>query len=436
MRRHVVASCLFAAALLALTPPAVAFADDATQPPSPTPTPSPSPATPTTSPTAGVASARPASPRPTGGSTPSAAPTDSTASATPSPGPSTTPAPTPSPSPTPDAKTIERHAALLASAQSLAQVIDAQARIARDELTALDAQLRETEASLDGVNSDLEQLRVRSIERRGIVDRSERDALRLLALPSAAIPRDMSDLQRDALDELRAILASFQAQHAALNERVETLARLQEAVRAKRADLERMNARAQLLARAAASSDAEKRAAEVAVLTQIANDAASAQRALAQLIASSLGREVTDAMSSWRLPVRGPITQPFGPSALTLEPPAVYGGTAYAHFHAAIDIAARLYTPVVAASDGIVTFVGHLPDGAEVVLIAHAGGYVSLYAHLDDTFAPPPRKVGERVNSGDVIGYVGLTGITTGPHLHFGVTQAGQPTDPLSLIRS
>jgi murein DD-endopeptidase MepM/ murein hydrolase activator NlpD len=91
---------------------------------------------------------------------------------------------------------------------------------------------------------------------------------------------------------------------------------------------------------------------------------------------------------------------------------------------------------VVAAAEGRVTFVGHLSDGAMVVLIAHPGGLVSIYAHLDDTFARPQVRIGDAVVAGQVIGFVGVTGITTGPHLHFAVVRGGQPIDPLSLLAS
>jgi len=142
------------------------------------------------------------------------------------------------------------------------------------------------------------------------------------------------------------------------------------------------------------------------------------------------------AAGAWSLPVRGVLTQPFGPTSFELEPPATYKGVSYAHFHAAIDLAAPLGTPVTAASDGVVAFVGHLPDGAMIVLIAHAGGYVSEYAHLDDTFALPPVKAGQAVNAGQVIGFIGLTGITTGAHLHFAVMKDRAPIDPLGLLQA
>ena len=156
---------------------------------------------------------------------------------------------------------------------------------------------------------------------------------------------------------------------------------------------------------------------------------------LAQLVANAMAAEGA-APSAWSLPVRGTITQPFGPTTLALEPARLYQGVQYAHFHDAIDFAAPLGQSVVAAAEGRVTFVGHLSDGAMVVVIAHSGGVVSVYAHLDDTFARPPVKIGDAVKANQVIGFVGLTGITTGPHLHFSVTRGGQPIDPLSLLTS
>src|SRR5438552_3884068 len=184
----------------------------------------------------------------------------------------------------------------------------------------------------------------------------------------------------------------------------------------------------------AARDDTTKRAAEVAVLEQLANEAAAAQTSLAQLIAAALPQAQGSPASTWQLPARGPVSLAFGPTAFALEPSLVYQGTLYPHFHAAIDIAAPFGTPVAAGADGIVTYVGHLPDGAEIVLIAHAGGYVSEYAHLDDTFVAPPVKPSQTANAGQGVAFAGLTGITTGPHLHFAILRNGIPVDPLLLI--
>jgi murein DD-endopeptidase MepM/ murein hydrolase activator NlpD len=107
----------------------------------------------------------------------------------------------------------------------------------------------------------------------------------------------------------------------------------------------------------------------------------------------------------------------------------------YPNFHEGIDIATRMYSPVVAAAAGRVVWSGRLPDGAMVVLIAHVGGLVSLYAHLDDNVAPPRVKAGDEVQQGQIIGAIGMTGMTTGPHVHFVVWRDGELIDPLSLIK-
>src|SRR5207245_7275546 len=99
-----------------------------------------------------------------------------------------TPIASPSPSPSPSVDPAEaraRDAALLANATSLAQIIDAQARVARDELAALDEQVTQASKDLDEVNADIATLRTRSAERGSLHERLARDAFRLAA-PSAS----------------------------------------------------------------------------------------------------------------------------------------------------------------------------------------------------------------------------------------------------------
>jgi len=346
------------------------------------------------------------------------------------------PSASPSPSPTIDpAEARARDAALLANATSLAQIIDAQARVARDELTALDEQVTQVSKDLDEVNADIATLQTRSAERGSLHERLARDAFRLAALSASPVPAAISQAQRDALDDLRSLETGLAGAQAKLTDRVAVLSQLTESVGAKQAHLARLRDRARVLAAAAAGSDSEARAAQVAVLQALAQDAAAAQTSLAQLVASAMVRDGA-ATTAWSFPLRGPITQAFGPTALALEPARSFRGVYFEHFHDAIDIAAPLGSPVVAAADGQVTFVGHLPDGAMIVLIAHAGGFVSEYAHLDDAFVVPPVRAGQPVKAGDVIGFVGLTGITTGPHLHFAVIHNGEAVDPLILIGS
>jgi murein DD-endopeptidase MepM/ murein hydrolase activator NlpD len=320
---------------------------------------------------------------------------------------------------------------LLANARSLTQVIEALARVAQDELAGLDPQIAQVAKDLDAVNAEIAALQAKSDARRALHDRLERDAFRLAAMPPEKVPTDISEAQREALDELLALRSGLLAAQTKLSERADLLTTLKGSVGAKQAQMARLRDRARILAAAAAAGDAEVKAAQVRVLKALAQDATNAQTALAQLVASAM---VTDGTASgWALPVRGVLTQSFGPTTFELEPPARYNGESYAHFHGAIDIAAPLGTPVAAASDGVVAFVGHLPDGAMIVLVAHPGGYVSQYAHLDDTFALPPVKAGQKVKVGQVVGFIGLTGITTGPHLHYAVMKDGAPIDPLSL---
>jgi murein DD-endopeptidase MepM/ murein hydrolase activator NlpD len=410
---------------------AVSFATPAmADGPTSTPSPSPSPAIRTTqSPSASASASPSASPT----TSPSPSPTDATAAATAAPA-------TASPSPTPDPEAARaeaeaaraRDAALLANARSLAQVIEAQARVAQDELAGLDPQIAQVAKDLDVVTADIAALQAKSDSRRTLHDRLEREAFRLAAMPAERMPADLSAAQREALDDLLALQSGLLAAQTKLAERADLLNTLKGSVGAKQAQLARLRDRARSLAAAAAAGDTEAKAAQVAVLKALAQDATNAQTALAQLVASAMVRD--GAAGSWSLPVRGVLTQPFGATSFELEPSATYGGVSYAHFHAAIDIAAPLGTPVVAASDGVVAFVGHLPDGAMIVLLAHPGGYVSEYAHLDDTFALPPVRAGQQVKTGQVIGFIGLTGITTGAHLHYAVLKDGTPVDPLALL--
>jgi murein DD-endopeptidase MepM/ murein hydrolase activator NlpD len=121
------------------------------------------------------------------------------------------------------------------------------------------------------------------------------------------------------------------------------------------------------------------------------------------------------------------ITQAFGPSNVLLEPPL----GRYKHFHAGVDIAAPLGTPVMAAADGVVVAVGHTRVGYGVyVILAHGGGIETLYGHLLDTKA----KVGDHLARGQELGHEGSTGFSTGPHVHFELRVNDQVTDPMPYL--
>ena len=127
----------------------------------------------------------------------------------------------------------------------------------------------------------------------------------------------------------------------------------------------------------------------------------------------------------------GRISQGFGPTSFALEPAGCFEGPCYDHFHDGIDLAAPLGTPVRAIAAGRVTIAGRLSDGAVVVEIEHAPGVFSRYGHLEPG---PAVRVDQSVSAGDVVGSIGLTGNTTGPHLHFEIDASGEPVDPLLVL--
>ncbi|PWB60008.1 MAG: peptidase M23 [Nitrosomonadales bacterium] len=99
--------------------------------------------------------------------------------------------------------------------------------------------------------------------------------------------------------------------------------------------------------------------------------------------------------------------------------------------HKGVDYAAPTGTRVKSTADGSVAFVGRQNGYGNIVIIKHQGNYETVYGHLSG-FANGLRK-GQRVNQGDVIGYVGMTGLATGPHLHYEFKVAGVQRNPLSI---
>jgi len=99
--------------------------------------------------------------------------------------------------------------------------------------------------------------------------------------------------------------------------------------------------------------------------------------------------------------------------------------------HRGIDYAAPIGTPIKAVANGTVDFVGRQGGYGNVVILSHPNNVTTVYGHMHG-FAASLRR-GSRVNQGDVIGTVGMTGMTTGPHLHFEFRIAGVHMDPLKV---
>lgn len=125
--------------------------------------------------------------------------------------------------------------------------------------------------------------------------------------------------------------------------------------------------------------------------------------------------------SGYLKPLSGRLSSPFGWRSLSVN------GN---NFHGGIDLAAPIGTPVRAARSGRVERAGWWGSYGNVVVLNHGDGSETRYAHLSAVLVAP----GDSVRQGDVVGTVGSTGASTGPHLHFEVRFAGVAVDPLPLL--
>ena len=98
--------------------------------------------------------------------------------------------------------------------------------------------------------------------------------------------------------------------------------------------------------------------------------------------------------------------------------------------HEGLDIATKTGTPIVSPADGVVAFAGIKGSFGRILVIDHGYGYTTFYGHCSSL----EKKVGDKVKRGDVIAYVGSSGQTTGPHLHYEVRVNGVCTNPTKYI--
>jgi murein DD-endopeptidase MepM/ murein hydrolase activator NlpD len=207
---------------------------------------------------------------------------------------------------------------------------------------------------------------------------------------------------------------------------------------------------ADLNAAKAALKKLEKRvsaalAAQKREYAQMARNKAAAQRAIAK--ASAAQKKLKDQIAalirkqmqggsipsayngtlSW--PMVGDVTQNFGCTGFSWEPPK----GSCAHFHEGIDLVAPYGTPVKASGSGTVVYIGwNYADGADpawIVIIAHSSALQTWYAHMQPRY-PGGLHAGSRVSRGDIIGYEGNTGHSTGAHLHWAVMFNGDFVNP------
>ena len=137
--------------------------------------------------------------------------------------------------------------------------------------------------------------------------------------------------------------------------------------------------------------------------------------------AATLDHPAAQSAAGMLWPVAGRITSGFG----WRYHPILH----FARLHKGIDFGARWGSPIVAAADGQVARAGWAGGYGRQVRIAHGGGLTTSYSHMSQIVAQP----GSLVHRGEVIGYVGSSGLSTGPHLHFETYRNGTPVNPMGV---
>lgn len=158
-------------------------------------------------------------------------------------------------------------------------------------------------------------------------------------------------------------------------------------------------------------------------MDRLLEDASARERSLAELQEYLRAQRSIAAVTPSVWPVTGWVTSEFGRRT---NP---FGGRS--EFHTALDIATKLGAPIQAPADGIVANVEKRPDMGLMIQIEHGRGISTLYAHL---FRSAVSK-GQVVKRGDVIGYVGNSGRSTGAHLHYAVSLNGVYVNPRNYLR-
>lgn len=146
--------------------------------------------------------------------------------------------------------------------------------------------------------------------------------------------------------------------------------------------------------------------------------------ALIQKTVADATKSGTDGKGSGSLawPLRGRITSNFG-----YRRHPVWGGK---NFHTGLDIAAAYGTPIRAADSGTVIMSGWWNGYGKAVVINHGNNTTTVYGHMSRIYA----NKGKVIEKGQIIGLVGSTGYSTGPHLHFEVRKSGKPKNPISFL--
>jgi murein DD-endopeptidase MepM/ murein hydrolase activator NlpD len=346
----------------------------------------------------------------------------------------------------------DRVSALLADVQ--AQVADITARLAdlRAQIASLDQQLQAVAIEIIAQTAELhsrESLLQDHI--RSAYERSQTSVHELLlsadsldaATNQVSYMITVSDQDKQLAIEIRDLRASLEAKEETLSDGRQELAAARDQADAeakllaeREAELATMQTE---LGRLKAAADQKRREQEAALNAAIvakgdvAQQIADSQKAfdaqtklVAKLQAEEDARRQLPSAFGFKWPeLTFHVTQEWGPTKFVLEPPYTYHGVYYPHFHGGIDIGNGCGTPILAVGTGTVKASGQplWPwDSGYGVVISHGSGVQSWYWHLRAQVIVSPGQV---VSRGQVIGYEGNTGNSTGCHLHFAINDHG-----------
>jgi murein DD-endopeptidase MepM/ murein hydrolase activator NlpD len=235
----------------------------------------------------------------------------------------------------------------------------------------------------------------------------------------------VSDKRQDDAKRVTKLKQQLDTQRASVAQQKQTADAARAAAADEKAQLDALaTQQAQARDTAASALQGENAALSAAISQHDDAEAALAAESarIAQLAQSADdGPALGDGTFIW--PVQGPITSPFG---YRTDP--ITGAIA---FHSGIDIGAACGTPIKAAGTGVIISAGFNSGGyGNMTLINHGNGLSTLYGHQSSIIV----SAGQSVTQGQVIGYVGSTGKSTGCHLHFEVRVNGNPVDPRAYL--
>jgi murein DD-endopeptidase MepM/ murein hydrolase activator NlpD len=231
--------------------------------------------------------------------------------------------------------------------------------------------------------------------------------------------KQASDRDRDVVDRLKAARQDYSDQRSAAEKARDVVADRRKAVLARLSELQKAQAEKQRLSDALQDRIKDYQEEADAVARQESGLVALIQQHEAQDRASRGGDGGFDARTSaagliW--PLRGPVTSGFG--------------YRWGRLHAGIDIGVSSGTPIHAAKGGTVILARWADGYGNYTCIDHGGGFSTCYGHQSRLGV----SAGEHVTQGQVIGYSGNTGHSTGPHLHFETRVNGSPQDPMRYL--